>query len=87
MIYASLQKYIGEMGRQEPHEVQQKVHSPIPETPQPHASVHAGGHPGQKQLDRKGPWLLVDTKLNICKQCALMGKKTQPKQPTASWAA
>ena len=44
----------GEMGRQEPHYVQQEVRSPAPGQEQPHEPMYAGSHPAEKQLGRKG---------------------------------
>jgi len=40
-----------------------------------HAPTEDGGHPAGKQLDRKGPGVLVVIKLNRSQQCALATKK------------
>ena len=63
------------MDRQESHKVQQgEVPSATPGEEQPHTPVHAGGCPAGKHLDRKGPVVLADTKLNMSPQCALAAK-------------
>ena len=46
-----------------------------PREEQPQAPVHTGGHPVGKQLGRKGPGVLGDTKLNLSQQLALVAKK------------
>jgi len=54
-----------------PHAVQQgAVQSPAPVEEQPHALVHTEDHLAEKQFCRKGPGVLVGTKLITSQQCA-----------------
>ena len=48
--------YAGELGREEPDEVQQgQVQGPAPGEEQPHAPVQAWGGPAGEQLFAEGP--------------------------------
>lgn len=54
-----------------PREVQHKeVHSPAP------APVHAGDWAAGKQVCRKGPVVLIDSKLTASQKCVFEAKKT-----------
>jgi len=63
------------MSQQEHHEVHQgEVQKSAPGEEQPQSPVHAGAHAAVKQLGRKQPGVLLDTKFKTSQQHALAAK-------------
>lgn len=69
-------RQVGEVHWQEPQEVLQgKLKSPAIGEERSREQRHTGGHPAKKQKGRNGMEVLVDNKLTISQQSALVAKK------------